>query len=40
MLTRLSEHVMWRRVAGAAALALALAIVAAPGVAAAQPEQA
>ncbi len=39
MLTRLSEHVMWRRAAGAAVLALALAIVAAPGVTAAQPEQ-
>jgi len=35
MLTRLSEHVMWRRAAGAAVLALALAIVAAPVVTAA-----
>jgi K(+)-stimulated pyrophosphate-energized sodium pump len=40
MLTRLCEHVMWRRVAGVAMLALALAIVAAPAVTAAQPEAA
>jgi K(+)-stimulated pyrophosphate-energized sodium pump len=40
MLTRPSEHVMWRRMAGAAVLALTLAIVAAPAaVTAAQPEQ-
>jgi K(+)-stimulated pyrophosphate-energized sodium pump len=32
MLTRLSKHVMWRRVAGAAMLALTLAVMAAPAV--------
>ena len=39
MLTRLCDHVMWRRVAGAMTVALALAIVTAPvGLAAQQPE--
>jgi K(+)-stimulated pyrophosphate-energized sodium pump len=37
MLTRLSEHVMWRRVAGMAVLALTLAMMAAPAALAAQP---
>ena len=37
MLTRLSEHVMWRRIAGMAVLALTLAMVAAPAALAAQP---
>ena len=36
MLTRLSEHVMWRRAAGVAALALTLAMMAAPAALAAQ----
>jgi K(+)-stimulated pyrophosphate-energized sodium pump len=40
MLTRLCEHVMWRRVAGAMTLALALAIVSVPVALAAQPEPA
>ena len=38
MLKRLSEHVMCRRAAGVAALALTLVMVAAPAVLAAQPE--
>jgi K(+)-stimulated pyrophosphate-energized sodium pump len=37
MLTRLSEHVMWRRVMGLAALALTLAVLTAPAALAAQP---
>jgi K(+)-stimulated pyrophosphate-energized sodium pump len=37
MLTRLSEHVMWRRVAGLAVLTLTLALGAAPAALAAQP---
>ena len=37
MLTRLSEHVMWRRVAGMAVLALTLAMMTAPAALAAQP---
>jgi K(+)-stimulated pyrophosphate-energized sodium pump len=39
MLTRLSEHVTWRRVVGTAALALTLALVAAPAGLAAQEAQ-
>ncbi len=37
MLTRLSEHVMWRRLMAMAALALTLALVTAPAAMAAQP---
>ncbi|HQZ38708.1 MAG TPA: sodium-translocating pyrophosphatase [Vicinamibacterales bacterium] len=40
MLTRLCEHVMWRRMAGVAMLALILALVAAPTALAAQPPEA